>query len=76
VEGGPVTKLTLAYDGGAFAGWARQPGLRTVQAELERAIEQILGEPVASPSRGAPTAACTPGRRSRATATRRSTRGG
>jgi tRNA pseudouridine38-40 synthase len=48
VEGGPVTKLTLAYDGGAFAGWARQPGLRTVQAELERAIEQILGEPVAT----------------------------
>ena len=37
-----VTKLTLAYDGGAFAGWARQPGLRTVQEELERAIEQIL----------------------------------
>ena len=46
VEGDPVTKLTLAYDGGAFAGWARQPGLRTVQDELERAIEQILGEPV------------------------------
>jgi len=42
-----VTKLTLAYDGRAFAGWARQPGLRTVQAELERAIEQILHEPLA-----------------------------
>jgi tRNA pseudouridine38-40 synthase len=42
-----VTKLTLAYDGGAFAGWARQPGLRTVQEELERAIERILGEPLA-----------------------------
>jgi tRNA pseudouridine38-40 synthase len=38
-----VTKLTLAYDGTAFAGWARQPGLRTVQEELERALAQILG---------------------------------
>ena len=41
-----VTKLTLSYDGGAFAGWASQPGRRTVQAELERAIEQILHEPL------------------------------
>ena len=39
-----VTKLTLEYDGGEFAGWARQPGLRTVQAELERALHTILGE--------------------------------
>jgi tRNA pseudouridine38-40 synthase len=46
VESAPVTKLTLAYDGTAFAGWARQPGLRTVQQELERAIERILGEPL------------------------------
>ncbi len=43
VQDGPITKLTLAYDGAAFAGWARQPGLRTVQEELERAIERILG---------------------------------
>ncbi len=43
---GPVTKLTLAYHGGAFAGWARQPGHRSVQGELERAIESILGEPL------------------------------
>ncbi len=39
-----VTKLTLEYDGGEFAGWARQPGLRTVQEELERALHTILGE--------------------------------
>ncbi len=39
-----VTKLTLEYDGGEFAGWARQPGLRTVQEELERALCTILGE--------------------------------
>jgi len=44
---GVVTKLTLAYDGTEFAGWARQPGLRTVQEELARALEQILHEPLA-----------------------------
>jgi tRNA pseudouridine38-40 synthase len=38
-----VTKLTLEYDGARFAGWARQPGLRTVQGELERALHTILG---------------------------------
>lgn len=39
-----VTKLTLEYDGTDFAGWARQPRLRTVQGELERALRTILGE--------------------------------
>jgi tRNA pseudouridine38-40 synthase len=39
-----VTKLTLEYDGSGFAGWARQPGLRTVQEELERALRTVLGE--------------------------------
>ncbi|CAN5430887.1 tRNA pseudouridine(38-40) synthase TruA [soil metagenome] len=36
-------KLTIAYDGAEFSGWAWQPGLRTVQQTLEEAIEQILG---------------------------------
>ena len=35
-------RLDLAYDGTAFSGWARQPGLRTVQGELERAMQLIL----------------------------------
>ena len=39
-----VTKLTLEYDGSHFAGWVRQPGLRTVQEELERALRVILGD--------------------------------
>jgi tRNA pseudouridine38-40 synthase len=39
-----VTKLTLEYDGSGFAGWGRQPGLRTVQEELERALRTVLGE--------------------------------
>ena len=35
-------RLTLEYDGGGFAGWARQPGRRTVQEELERALCVLL----------------------------------
>ena len=38
------TKLTIEYDGAGFAGWARQPGRRTVQEELERALRTVLGE--------------------------------
>ncbi len=34
-------KLTLAYDGTDFAGWQRQPAARTVQGELEAAIERV-----------------------------------
>src|SRR6185312_15455850 len=34
--------LTLEYDGRDFAGWARQPGRRTVQEELERALAIVL----------------------------------
>jgi tRNA pseudouridine38-40 synthase len=39
-----VTKLTIEYDGGGFAGWARQPEKRTVQEELERALRTVLGD--------------------------------
>src|ERR1700732_5211427 len=39
-----TTKLTIEYDGAGFAGWARQPGRRTVQEELERGLRTILGE--------------------------------
>jgi len=37
-----ISKLTLAYDGGPFAGWAVQPGLRTVAGELEVALRTVL----------------------------------
>jgi tRNA pseudouridine38-40 synthase len=39
-----TTKLTLEYDGTNFAGWARQPGKRTVQEDLERALQTVLGD--------------------------------
>jgi len=37
-------RLDIAYDGGPFSGWAAQPGLRTVQGELEDGLEQVCGE--------------------------------
>lgn len=37
-----TTRLDLEYDGSQFAGWARQPGERTVQEELERALATAL----------------------------------
>lgn len=35
-------RLDIAYDGGAFTGWTRQPGHRTVQGDLEDAIGTVL----------------------------------
>jgi tRNA pseudouridine38-40 synthase len=39
---GPTARLLIEYDGTEFSGWARQPGLRTVQGELERALGVLL----------------------------------
>ena len=39
-------RLDIEYDGSRFSGWARQPGLRTVQGELEAALRTVLREPV------------------------------
>ena len=37
-------RLDLGYDGGAFSGWARQPGQRTVQQAIEDALGRLLGQ--------------------------------
>jgi tRNA pseudouridine38-40 synthase len=39
-------RLDIAYNGAGFAGWAAQPGARTVQGELEAALERVLGSRV------------------------------
>jgi tRNA pseudouridine38-40 synthase len=37
-----TARLTIEYDGTEFAGWAAQPGQRTVQGELARALATVL----------------------------------
>ena len=41
---GALTRLRLdiAYEGTAFQGWAKQPGIRTVQGELEAALATVF----------------------------------
>jgi tRNA pseudouridine38-40 synthase len=43
----PHAKLVLEYDGGPFAGWAAQPGQRTVAGELARGLRTVLRRDVA-----------------------------
>lgn len=42
----PTIRLDIEYDGSGFRGWAKQPGLRTVQGELEAALAVVLREEV------------------------------
>jgi tRNA pseudouridine38-40 synthase len=37
-----ILKLTLEYDGTGFHGWARQPGLRTVEGVLREALDAVF----------------------------------
>jgi tRNA pseudouridine38-40 synthase len=37
-------KLTIAYDGMRFRGWAAQPGLRTVEAVVREALGSVFAE--------------------------------
>lgn len=41
----PTLRLDLEYDGAGFAGWATQPGRRTVEAVLRSALVKVLGAP-------------------------------
>ena len=38
--------IKIEYDGSAFHGWQRQPGLRTVQGELEMVLSQLCGQSI------------------------------
>lgn len=44
--------LTVAYDGARFAGFARQPGLETVQGRLESALATVLRREVQTTGAG------------------------
>jgi tRNA pseudouridine38-40 synthase len=52
VTGGPVTVLILGYDGAPFCGFARQPGLPTVQGRLEDALRTALRREVSTVGAG------------------------
>ncbi|MFH2073184.1 MAG: tRNA pseudouridine(38-40) synthase TruA [Actinomycetota bacterium] len=41
-------RITIAYDGTGFHGYAANPGVRTVQGELEAALATVIGTPVAT----------------------------
>ncbi len=42
----PTVRLDIEYDGSGFRGWAKQPGLRTVQGELEAGLSTVFREPI------------------------------
>jgi len=44
--------LTLEYDGSQFHGWQIQPGLRTIQATVEEALEKMMGASVRAKASG------------------------
>jgi tRNA pseudouridine38-40 synthase len=45
-------RMVVAYDGGPFSGFARQPDRRTVQGELEAALAKVADGPVTSVGAG------------------------
>ena len=48
----PTYRIQLEYDGAGFHGWQVQPGLRTVQGEIERALSLITRQAVRSAGAG------------------------
>lgn len=48
----PTYKLTIEYDGAAYAGWQRQTKQATIQASLEFALRKLTQEPIATVAAG------------------------
>ncbi|MCA1839814.1 MAG: tRNA pseudouridine(38-40) synthase TruA [Actinomycetota bacterium] len=48
----PVYRLLVAYDGAPFHGFARQPGLDTVQGTIESALAKLFGSDVKTSAAG------------------------
>ena len=44
----PNVRLVLEYNGKGFHGWQSQPGLRTIETELKRALQIVLREEICS----------------------------
>ncbi len=42
----PTYRIVIAYDGSGFSGYAANPGVRTVQAELEAVLATVTGRAV------------------------------
>lgn len=45
-------KLTICYDGSAYAGWQLQPGQPTIQGALQAALTRVAGEQVTAVGSG------------------------
>lgn len=48
----PTYRLDLIYDGTRFHGFARQPGVRTVQGEIESVLARLAGSPIDTTAAG------------------------
>jgi tRNA pseudouridine38-40 synthase len=49
MTGATRIRLDISYDGGAFTGWSAQPGLRTVEGEINSALEMALRRHLPAP---------------------------
>lgn len=39
-------KLTIEYNGSRYCGWAKQPGLATIEGQLEKAFQKLFGKSI------------------------------
>ncbi len=59
-----TVQLVLHYDGARFAGWQRQPSVRTVQGVIEETLSRLCNTEIRATARAGPMPGCMPaGRR-------------